>query len=795
MEKLMHLIAFFLPIVIFSYFTFVGYAAISLFRSQQNPLQNLLLSPAVGLSFTLMAVFWLNRAGLPVNDFATLLTIFLMLASTVIFLFVKPFFPFKPYSLFIGIFIIALWLVGRPLLSFGFDWMSYGNEDMAGYCLGAFRFLNHGYFDIPNADEIIQGKDKSQYYWFTFVPAAVRSGCELLLAWVSGLVRLNPLQIFMPLIISFHLTLISVTGAMLLSSKSWYKIALTACLFLAFSALSTLGVLYELIAQVAGLTVFIAVCILLFETFTKIQTKDILRHSLLLCIVSCALLIIYPELASILVLTFIAYFIINLLSDWRITKEFVFILGLCLCESALFLNKYWLNILIFLQYQVTEGFTDLKGGLFPYFLMPSGLADLWGAQTIASISEGWWGSISIILGFCMSILALLFAIRQISKRYPAAVVTLVMTALAFYLLIRFKQESGFALFKLSMYVQPFLLSVMAIGLFEKTSRLIKASLIVLIVILGAYSQRHYMQYSYGDFGKPFVELPGASSSHLYTELVRLKSKLPLDADIISDTPNVISSKLQSLYLADKKIHFYSNPLTFYSRYIYTGKSLFMRYSPNLYQEAMKLKDKLMALDPELAFVIKDSNDEARSSIFYKSHSNLTSDSMILMDSPLRSILNRRELSDFNKQNYVAKRLSEVNNHLIFINSSLGQYYYFGENPYISLNGMEKDYYFPNNTISGIGRYLLFQVINPTKKYRLEVNLTESLSHDGSNLLPQVKIIGDKVYHISQHWVPLNDSQGCNSACFLFLQQCHARFTPVFSVQVFGNVCSHVYESW
>ena len=157
----MQLAAFSLPVGIFLYFSIVGYATLCLLRSKQNPLQNLLLAPAIGIALTLLPVFWLNYAGLPVKYFAVPLAFCLLFLSLFILIFQKPSVPYKQYIPFAGIFLLNLICVGLPLLHFGFNWLSYANNDMANYCLGALRFINHGYTDLPNTTELIQGKDYS----------------------------------------------------------------------------------------------------------------------------------------------------------------------------------------------------------------------------------------------------------------------------------------------------------------------------------------------------------------------------------------------------------------------------------------------------------------------------------------------------------------------------------------------------------------------------------------------------------------------------------------------------------
>ena len=83
-----------------------------------------------------------------------------------------------PDSFFWGALVFAAW----PMFRFGFDWLSFCNDDMANYCLAADRPLNHGFFDGPNMEDFLQGRDYTQAYWFMHVPGNIRSGSDLILA-------------------------------------------------------------------------------------------------------------------------------------------------------------------------------------------------------------------------------------------------------------------------------------------------------------------------------------------------------------------------------------------------------------------------------------------------------------------------------------------------------------------------------------------------------------------------------------------------------------------------------------
>src|ERR1700682_643359 len=158
--------AFLFALALFAFWGLIGFATISIFPPRLRLIQGVLISPAIGVAVTILPVFFINRAGLPVRDFGGIL-LPILAASAVLALVIKPpIFPAKRCLPFFGIVVAALLLAARPMFSYGFDWVSFSNEDMANYCLGAQRFLNNAYFDPANLADLFSGRDYSQAYWF-----------------------------------------------------------------------------------------------------------------------------------------------------------------------------------------------------------------------------------------------------------------------------------------------------------------------------------------------------------------------------------------------------------------------------------------------------------------------------------------------------------------------------------------------------------------------------------------------------------------------------------------------------
>ena len=204
----------------------------------------------VGLAATLLPIFWLNRMGLPVRSFAVPMAVGLLLLSAVLLLVRRPRLPWREYLPFVAVFALVLVLTGRPMFQFGFEWLSYSNDDMANYSLYAERMLNYGYYDVPDAEQILHAKDFSQFYWF--FDLGNRPGAEMVLSWVSAVTGLNPHQAYMSYILALQVVLISASGALVCQTRRYALAALLTCALLALSALMSLGTLYQRSGRLAG---------------------------------------------------------------------------------------------------------------------------------------------------------------------------------------------------------------------------------------------------------------------------------------------------------------------------------------------------------------------------------------------------------------------------------------------------------------------------------------------------------------------------------------------------------------
>lgn len=742
-----NVLAFCFPIVLFGFWAILGYAVLALFQTQRNLLQNALLAPSVGLALLVISLFWFNWLGLPVMQFASGLTIALLLASVFVFCWRRPYFPGYHFLPFAGVLLFALWVTGRPLLEFGFNWLSYANDDMANYCLGALHFLHYGYFDAPNVHEFIHNQDYSHYYWVLKVVKMERHGSELLLAWAAAVTRLTPHQIFMPMIMALHLTLITVAGSLVCQSKRWRLAAWVTCGLLALSALMTLGTLYQLIAQVGGLSLLAACVLLLLQPMNFSHRSSAIRTGLLLAIVIAALMVFYIEIFPFLVISFLIYWLINLRQKKYPTTKFYLVLGTVVVAIVLLLKTYLINAALFLFKQSLvslKSITHVQIDAFPYYRVPSGLANLWGLQALAKPLAEPWFSLSIVIGGLLLLIALSFIVWLVKRKQLVGIVSLTMCCVAVPF---FLKGNGFSLFKLAMYVQPFMIGAMVVACFSliKNVRHRYYSLAAL-GLLGLPAQYYYVDVSRGDRGA-YAEVHQASASKLNQEFAALAATLSPVHPVILDTPHVVIAKLQSLYLRGKEAYFLSKPYFLRLAYI-NNKKLADKFKvtekiyPNLMGSYQRLISNTKKIAWRESFLLHGDKTGAVSNEFTRLISTINPESQLILTAPKQSIFNRIKFDPDEQHSFKKVQWNEAENYLIFVNSDLGHDYYARNIKTVSLHRLEPDYFYKGKMMAAVGRHLLFQAVNPTPNTRFRLEITATLSGDGHNKLPMVSAIGD-----------------------------------------------------
>ena len=748
-----------LIIGLFLYLAFVGQGVISLLKPRIGVLASWFIAPTVGLSVLLAIMTRINVNGVPVRHFAGWLTIGLFVFAAAVLIWRRPKLPYKQLAPFFLLMCAYVVYTGWPLLRFGYKWISYGNDDMANYCLAASRFLDHGYYDIPLQTQL-EGTDYAQHYWFMHALQQIRPGSELTIAWVASLTNLLPYQVFMPTILVLSMLQISALGSIAVFKGRYRRVALLAFLCFGMSPLFGLGTLYQLIAQVGGIALLLTISCVLLSTRALNWRKLVLGGLL-----TCCLGILYPEVSPFVALTILIYAArLRYTNGEKLKPYALFIVGVAVL-TFLFLatNTYeFINTLV-MQSVGSAGLgamaeiNDQSGGLvlFPWTLVPSFLPMLVGLHPFGVVGIDPWISIQIAVGILVLICIGIRLVRNFQEGAPAGYLAAVMVPLGFYL---FFKGQDFGLFKLAMFAQPIIMLALAqifAWLMSRYSVKLGRAVLVIYLLCMMPSHIYYSYASIGTYGGGLTEVVQASKLGVkFTPPKNLKY-----GGIESDISNVVTAKMLAQYTQGIDTRFLSR--SYMDNIANIAVLKFLRTpDPDLGPQA-RIIEKLALL----RFLLPDelmTGDvpDYRVMTIQKLDNNWTETSSRHLDYPDRLFVAvRSDLDHFNKANpgtgwtvdhmYQYKLESQVKDRLIFIHSELSPHYYSSARFKAAFFQREPEpITFGEVYFHGTGRYTLFNIKNPSPKLRVIMDFTRTSLGENRSQLPQKAIvIGDEDYRL------------------------------------------------
>lgn len=448
-------------VLVFAWFAFVGFSALVV-AFRRLTLRLLLLAPAIGTSLCVIALLTASRLGFTIGAAAWPLFAVLTVAALIIVfvnratvLAVLP--AERRYAaIAFEICVAAMLISGWPMLLYGSNWLSYGNDDMVNYSLGAMRLLSHYYYQVPNATNFAQGRDLPDSYFFLHVIYRERVGAELTLAFVSKLLGLIPFSAFMPVIVILHASFVAAVGALVNRSNAARFVAMGA---ISLSALETLGIEYQLLGQIFGLGLLLAVATLLAIALDR---EFDWRAAVLAGITGAGMLVAYPEVFPFLVLAYVFYVGMLLVTKSVTVRTVGTRLGLAFAAAIVVLNGQLTQTFVLLLMRATS--TAITGsddniGLFPYYLIPSGIANLFGVLPVGTVGDEPFTSLAIAVGICACVMVGVSLYRGLRSAELAAFLLLAMLIFAVPL---FLARAGFPLYKLAMYLQAPIVTTWAI---------------------------------------------------------------------------------------------------------------------------------------------------------------------------------------------------------------------------------------------------------------------------------------------------------------------------------------------
>jgi len=703
-----------LSCLLFLFLTFVGRAVIALFRYRRSHLRAWLFAPAAGLSLVLFGLMLVNQAGLPIRSFAWAWCALILIGSAVVLIKTKPLLPRRPLA-YLGLLALfsVLW-TGWPALQYGFKWVSYANDDMANYCLAAERFADKPFFQVPTSLDL-NLRDYTENYWYMHASDLMRFGSEHLLSFVASLTGLKATQIFMPVILMLGLVQLFSTAGLVLHRGRHRRWALLAATLLCFSPLFMLGTLYQLIAQVGGLAMMMTVLALITEVPSLKSKAARLRQAGLVGFVAGGLCIYYPEVTPFGGLSAVAYLLAMLLTDRARLKAWLELALYSTAFTVVYLNYNTLSFTYTLLKQFVSAVrsNDLTLSLFPYFLVPTGFGNLYGWMPFTHTFADPVPTISVIAGMLTTLLVLAAACREGLRRTPIAILLCVQFVLAAKL---FTGGNDFGLYKLAMFMQGPIAACLVWWLLRlKRPRLMAA----LILVYFASTVPTALSYTFASLGLKtgsITELQYASRLGLATPMPE-GSKPPVA--LLSDIDNVVAAKFAASEFRGNDIGFATRD--FFTSILSNGRHEFRR------------------LHPYFAELSKSDGLERERNEKYLHEGNLWGSTFIIpiaLHNPEYILSEARQLTLYNKfgqrlpavpaRLFEFHRLSDSTNHLIFVHSGRGNHYYLGDRRRIALFQQESDPSMEGSVFSGMGRFMLMRVENPTEEIYLRLALTRTL---------------------------------------------------------------------
>ena len=762
------MISLILVVALFAYLAVLGQAVVSLFKLRIGVLWGWFVAPSVGLSLLLVVITRLNVWGVPVRSAGPWTTLALLVFAVAVLLWRRPKLPLRKMAPFLYISLGALIYVGWPSLRFGFHWISYGNDDMANYCLAAERFLEHGYYAIPLQTEL-EGRDYAQHYWFMHALQQIRPGSEMTIAWVCSLTGRHAHEVFMPAVLMMSLMQLFGMGSIVIWRGRYRRVAVVAFFLFASSPLFSLGTLYQLIAQVGGLALLLVLASILFST-----RKLTVRAMAVSGILTAGLAIFYPEVSPFVALGIMLVALrLRFTQPTRLKSYALFILGVAVLTFVLIeSNTYeFINTLV-MQSVGSAGLgamteiNDQSGGLvlFPWTLVPSFLPMLFGLHPFGIVGVDPLISIQIVAGAAFLVYFAWRTWKNFMEGAPEGYLGVVMIVLGVYL---FQKGQDFGLFKLAMWAQPVTTLCIAQAfepfLWSGLPRVQKRARIALGLFFActSVSQIYYTYSSLGTFGGGLTEVVKGSALGVgFTPPKNLKYQ-----GIESDISNVVSAKMLSMYTQGIDTRFLSR--SYMDNIANIAVLKFLRTEdPDLGPQA-RLVEKLslirFMLPPEI--LVDDIPDyrvvtihrEANSVLYANNWTETSSRHLNYNDRLFISI--RTDLDHFNKWNngtgwdvqnmYQYKLESQVRDRLVFVHSELSPHYYSSARFRAAFFQRETEPISHGTSyFHGTGRFNVFHIIRPSPSLRVVVDFSRtSLGHGRTQLPEKAIIVGDEDYKL------------------------------------------------
>lgn len=679
------------------------------------------LAPSLGLSIHVIALFTLSRVGMPMSEAALpVLSVLIGLASLILSLRFSRWFS-RDSCVYLSLIFLCAVPVAIPLALFGFEWLAFLNGDFAYYSLSAKRFLEYGYSELPAIGLAGSDRDRSLETWRLVNEIGHRAGIDILLASFIAITRLTAHQIFMPLLVALHAIAAVSSGALTFRATGRPAPAFITAALVSLSPMFSLQVTMQLMAQCAGLVFFIAFCAAYPKLQDAYKTHSVVAATFLVC----GVMIAYSEILPFIflyVLTTELFFLARrgrLAGFYARTK----ILGVLLISVLLLLSSYAFDaarfvVIVFKGSSSSGAMSSMDGlSLFPYVNLPGYPAVIFGWASLPGTSN----FILILIGILFLFSILFLISTRVFMEDPAGFVCMIFVIIGAFLFLR---GNDFGVFKISMFSQPFIISAVVSGL-----SLIVANQAIVVGIFFLYAvsivpalSRNLERVSLDDRQAIF---PFASSKEIGRQLRELDS---------------YAKQVRPKALVATTL---SRELAMIQAYYFTGIP-FCWMSQNCFGSD--------GVDAFADRFIKSTTKGGRgnaiqgpSSLFFRSDSKgyELDDIWVLGLTGEFSPINRSTAGIGYRVRLEPVRA--LSNYLVFQNHRFSTSYVSDgwRDGSVGIWLVERDPWFPDTIMAAVGRYHIYQVINPVQNSQLLLSVTANGRPQDGFRLPTPVVVGNK----------------------------------------------------
>jgi hypothetical protein len=457
-----------------------------------------------------------------------------------------------------------------------------------------------------------------------------------------------------------------------------------------------------------------------------------------LSIVGAALAVFYPEVSAFAVLTTVVAAAIDGLRTRSFPTVRASLVLYGIVGVIVLLRFNVLSYIFTIILQMGSGFraVDLSLSLFPYFMIPTGLANLFGLMPLSVNFAEPVTSITIAVGFVALIIALGFALRESRRAAPIAVLLLVQFVLALKLM---RAGNDFGLYKIAMFMQPALAAGLACALLKLPWSRVTAPIgVLLAAACCAPTALFYTRVSQGEKAGGFTEAKFASVLGITPPAI------PAGTRLLTDISNLAAAKIAAEELRGTDLRFLS-------------RDYYQQIAPIEYE---KLGDTLISFHPRFADLLRTRDMLAkRDDVTIRTHSlfgthfrapalgepnSSSHDAYLILDEPL-GLFNKFNLPAASQPKTFFKLLEAdaARNHLVFIHSGAGNHYYLGDRNRIAIYQQEADPYTSEQDFTGLGRFLLLRVEQPDEEFYVRISASKTFMGRGHTAWsPGSRILGD-----------------------------------------------------